>query len=256
MLSIGIDIGSTQTKGVILRNGKDIVKKSLLKVGTGTSSSKKILDTLLKNTDITLGDIDVIVSTGYGRKTFEQAKMQLSELSAHSLGVCNSIENVGTIIDIGGQDVKIMDISNNKLQNFVMNDKCAAGTGRFLDMMARVFELDVSELEGVAKRSKEVVTISSICTVFAESEVISHLSNGCKIEDICSGLHHSVAKRVASLSGRLEIEDNVVMSGGVAKNGDVVKWLEKELNKKIIVPKDCEFMGSIGAAVYGFSKMR
>lgn len=255
MYSLGIDIGSTQTKGVLLHKG-EIVNKCIINAGTGSLSSKKIIDKMFENDNFKRRDVAIIVTTGYGRNNFAESNLQISELTAHSIGVCNCIENVGTIIDIGGQDVKVMEIQDNRLKNFVMNDKCAAGTGRFLDMMARIFEVDVSELASLAQNSTENIRISSICTVFAESEIISHLSNGKKIKDICNGLHHSVAQRAAGLSGRLFLSGKIVMSGGVAKNQSVVDWLSKEMKQDIVVPEDCEFMGALGAAIYGDKELR
>lgn len=255
MYSLGIDVGSTQTKGVLLDNG-DIIKTCIIGAGTGSVSSKKIIDRLFEDKQYNRNDVGIVVTTGYGRNNFDESDIQISELTAHSIGVCSCVDRVGTIIDIGGQDVKVMEIVDNKLKNFVMNDKCAAGTGRFLDMIARVFELEVSELGALAKKSTETVAISSVCTVFAESEIISHLSSGKKIEDICNGLLRSVALRAAGLTGRLFLSGKIVMSGGVAKNSGVVAWLSKEMKQEIVVPDNCEFMGAIGAAIYGEKKLR
>ena len=167
------------------------------------------------------------------------------------------IPTVRTVIDIGGQDAKALKLDENGIMlNFLMNDKCAAGTGRFLDVMAKIVEVDVSDLGDISIKSKNEVSISNTCTVFAESEVISHLSNDIAIEDIVAGIHTSVAKRVASLVKRLGVKEDVVMVGGVAKNSGVVKAMEKELGTKIIVPDIPQLTGALGAAIYAYNEIK
>jgi predicted CoA-substrate-specific enzyme activase len=163
--------------------------------------------------------------------------------------------NVRTVIDIGGQDAKVLKISpKGMLTNFAMNDKCAAGTGRFLDVMARIIEVEVDDLESLSAKSTKVVNISSTCTVFAESEVISQLSQNQNICDIVRGIHKSVAGRVAGLAKRVGVEDEVVMTGGVAKNKGVVIALEEELGKKIQVSPLAQYAGALGASLLAYDK--
>ena len=159
--------------------------------------------------------------------------------------------NARTIIDIGGQDVKTLKLDQaGRLANFVMNDKCAAGTGRFLDVMAKVLEVDINDLAELSEKATEKVSISSTCTVFAESEVISQLSKGVKKENIIAGIHDSIASRVAGLAKRAGIEDDLVMVGGVADNYGIVRAIEEHLGHKIIVPKNAQLTGALGAALY------
>ncbi len=181
MYTMGLDIGSTTSKGVIIKDGKEIVASVLVPVGTGTSGPLKLIKELKEKSNLTEKDIEKTVVTGYGRIQYKDADKQISELSCHAKGVAFLIPGARTIIDIGGQDAKAMKLNDKgKLINFIMNDKCAAGTGRFLDVMAGVLETDVSKLGEISEKSTKEVSISSTCTVFAESEVISHLSANAK----------------------------------------------------------------------------
>ncbi len=200
MYTMGLDIGSTTSKGVIIKDGKEIVASVLVPVGTGTSGPLKLIKELKEKSNLTEKDIEKTVVTGYGRIQYKDADKQISELSCHAKGVAFLIPDARTIIDIGGQDAKAMKLNDKgKLINFIMNDKCAAGTGRFLDVMAGVLETDVSKLGEISEKSTKEVSISSTCTVFAESEVISHLSANAKKEDIVAGIHTSVVRRVSIL---------------------------------------------------------
>ncbi|EQJ14619.1 2-hydroxyisocaproyl-CoA dehydratase activator HadI, partial [Clostridioides difficile] len=182
MYTMGLDIGSTASKGVILKNGEDIVASETISSGTGTTGPSRVLEKLYGKTGLAREDIKKVVVTGYGRMNYSDADKQISELSCHARGVNFIIPETRTIIDIGGQDAKVLKLDNNgRLLNFLMNDKCAAGTGRFLDVMAKIIEVDVSELGSISMNSQNEVSISSTCTVFAESEVISHLSENAKI---------------------------------------------------------------------------
>ncbi len=253
MYTLGLDIGSTASKAVILKDGEHIISISVIDVGTGSSGPKKVIDDVLFKSNLTREDLHKVVVTGYGRMTFKDADKQLSELSCHSKGANFLIPEAKTIIDIGGQDAKILKIDKTgKLINFIMNDKCAAGTGRFLDVMAKVLEVKVDELADLSSKSEETVNISSTCTVFAESEVISHLARGAKKEDICFGIHKSIAKRVSGLAQRVVIEKDLVMTGGVANNKGVVKAIENELKQSIKVPENPQIVGALGAALFAY----
>ncbi|MEG1932288.1 MAG: (R)-2-hydroxyglutaryl-CoA dehydratase activase HgdC, partial [Pygmaiobacter sp.] len=202
--TLGIDVGSTASKCVILENGKDIIAKSLIDVGAGTSGPQRAIDEVLESCGKTKEDMNYILATGYGRNSLlDLADKQMSELSCHARGAYFLFPEVHTVIDIGGQDVKVLHIDQGVMVNFQMNDKCAAGTGRFLDVMARVLEVKVSELAGLGAQSTKRVAISSTCTVFAESEVISQLAQATDKCDIINGIHHSVASRVVGLARRV-----------------------------------------------------
>ncbi|NFA61493.1 acyl-CoA dehydratase activase [Clostridium sporogenes] len=255
--TMGVDIGSTASKTVVLKNGNEIVSQAVIHVGAGTSGPKRAIDSVLKEAKLSIEDLDYVVSTGYGRNSFEFANKQISELSCHAKGVYFDNNKARTVIDIGGQDIKVLKLADNgRLLNFIMNDKCAAGTGRFLDVMSRVIEVPVDELGKKALESKNPCTISSTCTVFAESEVISQLSRGVKTEDLIAGICKSVASRVASLAKRSGIEELVVMSGGVAKNIGVVKAMEAELKKDIYISENSQLNGALGASLYAYESFQ
>jgi len=250
MLTMGIDIGSTSCKAIILRDGKEIIAKAIVSLGTGTIGPREVFQKVLLHQNLEKSNIDRIMVTGYGRFTFDDADNQKSELSCHAKGVNFLFPSARTIVDIGGQDVKVLRVgAKGMLENFVMNDKCAAGTGKFLDVMARILNVQVSELGDIGLRATDEVSISNTCTVFAESEVISKLSTNVQIENLVAGIHRSVAKRVAALAFRNGIVQDVAMSGGVALNKGVVALLSQELKSEILVHEDCQLAGALGAAV-------
>ena len=193
--TLGIDVGSTASKCIMLKDGQEIVAKSLIDVGAGTSGPQRAIDAVLENAGMKKEDMAFTLATGYGRNSLMNfADKQMSELSCHARGAYFLFPDVHTVIDIGGQDVKVLHIDNGAMTNFQMNDKCAAGTGRFLDVMAGVLEVKVQDLGHLDSLSKKRVEISSTCTVFAESEVISQLSMGTDKCDIIAGIHRSVAR--------------------------------------------------------------
>lgn len=253
--TLGIDIGSTASKCVMLADGKEIVAKSLIAVGAGTSGPQRAIDEVLKSAGKTREEMSFILATGYGRNSLEGfADHQMSELSCHAKGASFLFPEVRTVIDIGGQDVKILRVENGAMTNFQMNDKCAAGTGRFLDVMARVLEVDVNDLGTLGAKSTKHVGISSTCTVFAESEVISQLAQDTDKCDIINGIHQSVAGRVAGLAHRVGVQDQVVMTGGVAQNEGIVKALEDQLGHKIHTSPLTQYVGALGAALFAYKK--
>ena len=253
--TLGIDIGSTASKCVILADGKELVSKSLIPVGAGTSGPQRAISDVLENAGLKREDMGYVLATGYGRNSMlEIADQQMSELSCHARGASFLFPEVHTVIDIGGQDVKVLQIENGVMTNFVMNDKCAAGTGRFLDVMARVLEVKVEDLGTLGAQSTKTVEISSTCTVFAESEVISQLSMGTDKRDIINGIHRSVAARVTGLAHRVGIRDQVVMTGGVAQNSGVVKALEESLGHEVHISPLTQYNGALGAALFAYQK--
>jgi predicted CoA-substrate-specific enzyme activase len=253
MYTIGIDIGSASSKIVILEDGKNIAAFSVVQFGTGSTGPKRALDSALEKAGISLDNVKHIVATGYGRNSCEWTKQQMSEISCHAKGVYYLIPEARTIIDIGGQDAKAIRLgeSGNVLQ-FVMNEKCAAGTGRFLEVMARVLEVPLETMEEWHRLAKLPASISSTCTVFAESEVISQLSMGTAKEDIIAGVHTSVANRACSLVRRVGVEPIVVMSGGVAQNSGVVTAISSELGVQVKVAPNPQIIGALGASLYAY----
>ena len=255
--TMGIDVGSTASKCVILRDGEEIVGKSLVAVGTGTSGPQRAIEGVLADAKMERGQMDFVLATGYGRNSLEGlADMQMSELSCHSRGASFLFPQVRTVIDIGGQDVKVIEIENGMMKNFVMNDKCAAGTGRFLDVMARVLEVNTRDLGDLGDRSTREVGISSTCTVFAESEVISQLAMGTDKCDIIHGIHKSVAARVTGLCRRVGIRDEVVMTGGVAQNHGIVQALQEQLQHEIHMSPLTQYNGALGAALFAWQRAK
>ncbi len=256
MYTMGVDIGSSASKVVILKDGKEIVAGVVIPVGTGTTGPKRALEQALKDANLNREDILKVVATGYGRNYYKDADEQISEISCHAKGVHFLVPNVRTIIDIGGQDAKAIKLdANGNVMNFVMNEKCAAGTGRFLEVMSRVLESDVSELADLEAEASEVLPISSTCTVFAESEVISQLSAGKPRADVVAGIHESIARRVAGLVNRVGLTPEVVMTGGVAQNTAVVRAMQRALKVNISTSPQPQLTGALGAAILGFEKL-
>ena len=256
IFTMGIDVGSTASKCVIIKDGKDLVAKALVAVGTGTSGPARAIAEVLESAGMTREQMDYVLATGYGRNSLDGlADQQMSELSCHAKGAAFLFPEVRTVIDIGGQDVKVIEIENGIMKNFVMNDKCAAGTGRFLDVMARVLEVKVEELDELGDQSTREIGISSTCTVFAESEVISQLAVGTDKRDIIAGIHKSVAGRVSGLCNRVGVRDMVVMTGGVAQNHGIVKALENQIGHEIHLSPLTQFNGALGAALFAYEKV-
>ena len=253
--TMGIVVGSTASKCVIMKDGQEIVATPLVPVGTGTSGPARAIAEVLDNAKMTREQMDFVLATGYGRNSLDGlADLQMSELSCHAKGATYLFPDVHTVVDIGGQDVKVIEIENGMMKNFVMNDKCAAGTGRFLDVMARVLEVRVEDLGDLGDKSTKEIGISSTCTVFAESEVISQLAVGTDKCDIIAGIHRSVAGRVSGLCNRVGVRDRVVMTGGVAQNHGIVKALENQLGHEISTSPLTQYNGALGAALFAYQK--
>jgi predicted CoA-substrate-specific enzyme activase len=262
MFTLGMDIGSTTSKCVILKDGKDIAASSLVQAGIGTDGAalalKKALDAAAEQ-GIAERDIAFRMATGYGRSMWKDAEAghfaTCSELLAHALGGHFLFPEARTIIDIGGQDAKVIALDEEgRMADFAMNDKCAAGTGRFLDVMAGILKKNVGELEGLAAESTQPASISSTCTVFAESEVISQLAQGTAVPDVVAGICASVAGRVAGLARRVGVKEQVVMSGGVAQNGGVREAMGELLEVEIHFSPLAQLQGALGAALNAYKK--
>ena len=255
MITLGIDIGSATSKCVLLRDGKDIIASSIVNGGIGTEGSEEARSMVMTQSGIGPEDIDYVVATGYGRSLYEQADAQISELSCHAIGAHAIFPDVRTVIDIGGQDVNVMALDEHgRMKDFLMNDKCAAGTGRFLEVMANVLRMRVDELEVCAARAEKPAAISNTCTVFAESEVISQLANGVSRDDLVAGICDSVARKVSGLAKRIGIVPRLCMSGGVAQNAGVRLALEAQLGEPILFSDKAQLFGAIGAAIYAYNK--
>lgn len=248
MITIGMDIGSIAVKGVLLREGE--LFSTILPTGwSPRAAGERILAALLREGGINQTDVHSIIVTGYGRVTFAQAARTVTEIGCHARGVAFLCPEARTIIDIGGQDSKVISINEEgSVLDFAMNDKCAAGTGRFLQVMANTLGMDVAELAAV-ENPAELVHINSMCTVFAESEITGLLARDVSKGGIIAGLHQSAGRRVAAMARRLGIREKIVFTGGVAQNAGVRRALEEELNISVVVPGKCQFTGALGAAL-------
>jgi predicted CoA-substrate-specific enzyme activase len=257
MLFLGIDIGSSATKLVVIDENKNIVGQSVVQLGTGTSGINSAVYNLYASNNFKSEDIMGSVVTGYGRKQFKGVETEVSEISCQAKGVNHLCPTVRTIIDIGGQDTKVIRINDKgKIQDFTMNDKCAAGTGRFISVMSKLLDIDIDCMGLIDKKSTETISISNTCAVFAESEVISKLSSGVSIPNIIAGIHQSVARRVAGLAHRNIIVPDVALTGGVAQNTGMIRALEQELDNQLIIPQDPQLTGALGAALFALEKNR
>lgn len=238
-----------------MRDDQEMTGWAVIPVGTGTSGPARAIEAALQSAGLTLSDIGASAATGYGRNSVGEAELVFSELSCHAKGANWLYPGVKTVLDIGGQDAKALTVHpGGKLGGFVMNDKCAAGTGRFLEVMARILDMDIAALGELDLQSKKRVDISSTCTVFAESEVISQLSKGVDIADLAAGINRAVAFRGAGLLKRLGISDPLFMTGGVARHPGVVRALTAELGRPVYTDERAQLAGAIGAALLAYEK--
>lgn len=252
MYSVGIDVGSVAAKAV-LYDGQGIIAKEIMPTGwSPRESGIALFDKLIEASKIDKNNIKAIVGTGYGRIALPFIDRKVTEISCHGKGAHFLNPDIRTVIDIGGQDSKVIKLDQEgNIKDFLMNDKCAAGTGRFLQVMAHALEIDVSELSDIAKGA-EPQSINSMCTVFAESEVISLMASGASKESIAAGLLQSVCKKTYSLASKVGVEGKVFFSGGVSKNYLLREFLSEKLGTEIIFSELSQFLGAIGAAVIGY----
>jgi len=257
MYFAGIDVGSVASKAVILDGEENIVDYAVMPGLPSEESAKKIYDDLLEGSGLSASSVNYIVATGYGRVNVSFADKQCTEILCHSVGVNSLLPSVRTVIDIGGQDSKAIKISPaGRVVNFIMNDKCAAGTGRFLEVMEGVLKLELSRWGEMASRAKNTAAISSVCTVFAETEVISKVAQNVPVEEIIAGLCESIAMRVAQMAKRLPVEKDVCLTGGVARNMGVVNKLSECLEMPLLVSERPQITGALGAALIALRNYR
>jgi len=246
----GVDVGAATAKSVILDNNR-ILASSVIPTGFSAAGAGEIVtNKALESAGLVMDDIAYVVSTGYGRRAVSFANKVLTEIICHAAGVSWQIAEARTIIDIGGQDSKVIGLDDRgSVTNFVMNDKCAAGTGRFLEVMADVLGVKIDEMGPVSLEGKDPCQISSTCTVFAESEMVSLRAEGRSREDIIAGIHKAMARRVAIMGAPVGFKKELVFTGGVAKNVGIKKALEDEIGLEIIIPEEPQIMGALGAAL-------
>jgi len=252
---VGIDAGASATKAVIVNKDAEIVSYDIVPSGINfRASSEGALRKALESSGLDLTNILYTVSTGYGR-ALVNAKSTSSEITCISRGVHRLFPSVRTIIDVGGQDSKAVKIDGNgRVLDFVMNDKCAAGTGRFLEVMSNTLGKSLDELSRLYFKSSKPIKISSTCTVFAESELISFISQGSEIEDVIAGLHEAIAERIYSMSSRIGFEKDVTFTGGVAKNHGFIDALSKKIGFNPTLPEEPQIICAFGAALAAIKK--
>ena len=245
----GLDLGSNTIKLLLLGQSRRIIDYDIVPATPGNiSRSRELLADLVARSG--LGVPGRIVSTGYGRRRAEYADGNVSEITAHARGAHFLFPQARTVIDIGGQDAKVIALDESgRVEDFVLNDRCAAGTGRFLEVMARALELSLEELADPALAGDEPVQISSQCTVFAESEIISALSRGRRVEDIVAGLNRALASRVVQLVRQVGGRPPLVFQGGVAKNKGLTQTLEAMLGAPLTIYREPQLVGALGAAL-------
>jgi len=246
----GIDIGSTMTKVVIMND--EIISSIIGPTGPEQRRlANRVMENALNQAGLPFEAITYLVATGYGRINVPFADKQVTEISCHAKGVAHLFPRCKTIIDIGGQDSKGITIDHGRPTDFVMNDKCAAGTGRFLEVIAEALGITIQDLGGMALKSKQPAQISNICTVFAEQEVVARLAEGVPLNDLVAGILESLASRISRMVNRLKVANEVVITGGGAKNAGLVKALSDKLGYATLVPPEPLITGAVGAALLG-----
>lgn len=253
MITVGIDIGSLSTKSAVLKDKKEILSYDVVFTGGNNRESAEVtFNNVLSKAGLNKNDVDMVVTTGYGRENVPFSNKYVSEITCHAKGMHFFNPDIRTILDIGGQDSKAIEIDENgNVVNFMMNDKCAAGCGRFLDIIAKALNVNLTDLGQISLGAVSAARISSMCTVFAETEVVSLVAVGTPVPDIVKGIHDSIATRAVSLLRTVGIKEPIGMSGGVAKNCGVVDSIEKLLNMRISVPEYPQIIGAFGAAFIG-----
>jgi predicted CoA-substrate-specific enzyme activase len=253
----GVDVGSTQTKAVIVDEQRRIVSRSLRDTGANViQAAERAFADALASGDVQEDEVEYVIGTGYGRYRVTFGNAQITEISCHGRGAVHMFPDTRTVVDMGGQDTKAIRVNaDGEIEDFCMNDKCAAGTGRFLGAASMALEIPLEKLGDAALRSTRPVRISTTCTVFAESEVLAWLGKGKKIEDILWGVHTSIALRSAGLLRRVGVESEVTFTGGVSRNVGMVKALEEKLGLTLNVSDDCHYMGALGAALFALDRI-
>lgn len=259
MFTIGIDIGSSASKCVVLADGKEIKGAALNAAGLGSADISDTIYIALKKAGIVIDNIAVSAVTGYGRngwRSEDTSVIRVSELTCHAYGAVHIFPETRTVIDIGGQDSKSISIDGKgRMNGFLMNDKCAAGTGRFLEVMTRILGVSFGEFDKLALSAESPVEISNTCTVFAESEVISRLAAGTPRADIASGVCSSIASRVGSLAKRGQVNPAICISGGVSNISSIRKAIGRVLESEILYSPLAQYFGALGAAIYAHEKI-
>jgi predicted CoA-substrate-specific enzyme activase len=254
----GVDVGSTQTKAVIVDEARCIVARALTDTGANViRAAENAFREALASGDLREEEVEYVIGTGYGRYKVTFGNTQVTEISCHGRGAVHMFPGTRTVVDMGGQDTKAIRVSETgEIVDFCMNDKCAAGTGRFLGAASSALDIPLDDLGPTALRGERPVKISTTCTVFAESEVLSWLGKGKKIEDILAGVHQSIARRSCGLLRRVGVEPDVTFTGGVARNTAMIAALNEGLGIEVNVSDESHYMGALGAALFALDHIQ
>ena len=258
MIVAGCDVGSLTAEAVIMNNGTILGSEIIRVRPRAEQSATDVMEKLLARLHLSYDDIEYCVSTGYGRETIPFADDNISEISCHGRGAHWLVPSIRTVIDVGGQDCKAIRVDKDGLlEDFVMNDKCAAGTGRSLELMAESLGVDITELGPLSLESSSPVVITNQCSIFAEMEILHYLCEEKSIADVAAGINESMARRVKMLVGKVGIKKDIGVTGGVSKNIGVVKYLEKMLGVTFLeFPEDPQIIGALGAAIFAAEKAK
>jgi predicted CoA-substrate-specific enzyme activase len=258
MIVAGVDVGSLTAKALLLaaRDTHRVLGQRVLPTGArAADAAQAAYDGALADAGLAPADVAYVLATGYGRARVLFADDQVTEITCHARGIAHLLSDTRTLLDVGGQDSKAIQLGpGGRVVDFAMNDKCAAGTGRFLEVMARALEVDVTEMGALAAQARDPARISSTCTVFAESEVVGLVGAGRHPADIVAGLHAAIAERLMGLVHQVGVTPPVAMSGGVAHNVGVVRALEASLNTPVMVPPEPQLVGALGAALIALER--
>ncbi|HIE20970.1 MAG TPA: 2-hydroxyglutaryl-CoA dehydratase [Acidimicrobiia bacterium] len=257
MLVAGVDVGSTQTKAVVITGDHELVGRGLCPTGAKLAEAgQTAFDLALEESGYSESDIAFVVGTGYGRFNINFGDAQVTEISCHARGAVHLFPNTRCVLDIGGQDTKAIKVSpDGQVIDFNMNDKCAAGTGRFLGAASDALEIPLGELGPLALTAKNPVKMTTTCTVFAESEILGWLAKGRRIEDVVMGVHHSIASRSVALLNRVGIEPEVTFTGGVTRNTAMVKMVSDLIGFPVNTSEESHYCGAIGAALFALDQV-
>jgi len=252
-ITAGVDVGSVSSQAVIMVDGQLYAHSNTRTGSDSPDSARKCMNMALEKSDLKVDNIDHCIGTGYGRVNVPMAQQTITEIACHARGANFMYgPEIQTVLDMGGQDCKAIRCDNRgKVLKFMMNDKCAAGTGRFIEVIAETLQLGLDEIGEISLKSKNSAKISSTCTVFAEQEVVSCIAEGVPIEDIVAGIHDAIASRIYRMVERMKVEPDVVVTGGVAKNVGMIRALEAQIGFSVLVPEEPLLTGARGAALLG-----
>ncbi|MFQ5898242.1 MAG: acyl-CoA dehydratase activase [Candidatus Methylomirabilia bacterium] len=256
LIGAGVDVGSTQTKAILLNERREVAARALIDTGANvTKAAERAFDEVLGSAGLPRAEVAYVVGTGYGRYKVTFGDAQITEISCHAKGAAFVFPGTRTVIDMGGQDAKGIRVgAGGEVQDFAMNDKCAAGTGRFLANAAEAIGLSLDEIGELSLQARQPVRLSTVCTVFVESDIMAYLGQGKKVEDILGGVHSAIAARTVALVRRVGLEPEITFTGGVARNIGMVRALEEKLGTSLNLSPESHFMGALGAALWALER--